>query len=213
MTFLKFLTTKTFVKQLLIAVVVFLVLVFITMLWLKRATNHGEQIEVPNLSKMSLDKVQETLDDMDLRYEVMDSANYNPDYPRYSVIEQVPKAGKFVKENRKIYLALNPSGYSKVPIPNVIGITRRQGEPTLLATGFKIGEITSRKYIAKDEILELRYNGKKINPGTKIEKTAIIDLVLGDGEGGLRSTDKEPELENTEIDNIDTDTDTDGGNE
>lgn len=206
MTFLKFLTTKLFVKQLLIAVVVLLVLTFLTMLYLKSATNHGQQIEVPNLSKMSLDDVKETLEDLNLRYEVMDSANYNPEYPIYAVIEQIPPAGKFVKENRKIYLALNPSGYSKIAIPNVVGITRRQGEPTLLAMGFKIGKVTERKYIAKDEILELRYKGNKITPGTKIEKTAVIDLVVGDGEGGLRSL-QEDELEEIEIEDTE-----DGGN-
>ncbi len=186
MTFFRFIFTKTFVKQLLFAIVALVILVFLLMLWLKSTTNHGDTIEVPNLAKMELDKVEETLEDLDLRYEVMDSANYNPDYPRYSVIEQVPKAGRFVKEDRKIYLALNPSGYAKIPVPNVVGITKRQGEPTLLATGFKIGKISTRPYIAKDEILELRYKGKKLKPGTKLEKTATIDLVIGDGKGSLR---------------------------
>ena len=195
MNFIKFLFTKTFVKQLLFAVIAVIILVFLLMLWLKSTTNHGDTIEVPNLAKMQLDKVEDTLDDMDLRFEVMDSANYNPDYPRYSVIEQVPKAGKLVKEDRKIYLALNPSGYAKIPVPNVVGITRRQGEPTLLATGFKIGKITTRKYIAKDEILELRYKGKKLKPGTKLEKTAVIDLIIGDGTGSLRPGDNTTDTE------------------
>lgn len=186
MNFFRFLFTKTFVKQLLFAVVAVVILVFVAMLWLKSTTNHGDTIAVPDLAKMQLDKVEDTLDDMDLRFEVMDSANYNPDYPRYSVIEQVPKAGKKVKEDRKIYLALNPSGYAKLPVPKVVGITRRQGEPTLLAMGFKIGKISKRSHIAKDEILELRYKGKKLKPGTKLEKTAVIDLVIGDGTGSLR---------------------------
>jgi beta-lactam-binding protein with PASTA domain len=186
MNFFRFLFTKTFVKQLLFAVVALVILVFLLMLWLKSTTNHGDTIKVPDLAKMQLDKVEDTLDDMDLRYEVMDSANYNPVYPQYSVIEQVPKAGKLVKEDRKIYLALNPSGYAKIPVPNVVGITRRQGEPTLLATGFKIGKISTRPYIAKDEILELRYKGEKLTPGTKLGKTAVIDLIIGDGTGSLR---------------------------
>jgi len=170
----------------LFAVVALVILVFLLMLWLKSTTNHGDTIKVPDLAKMQLDKVEDTLDDMDLRYEVMDSANYNPEYPQYSVIEQLPKAGKLVKEDRKIYLALNPSGYAKIPVPNVVGITRRQGEPTLLATGFKIGKISTRPYIAKDEILELRHKGEKLTPGTKLGKTAVIDLIIGDGTGSLR---------------------------
>ncbi|MFT5231486.1 PASTA domain-containing protein [Patiriisocius sp. Uisw_047] len=194
MNFFRFLFTKTFIKQLLFAVVALVILVFLLMLWLKSTTNHGETIKVPNLSKMQLDKVEDTLDGMDLRYEVMDSANYNPEYPQYSVIEQLPKAGKLVKEDRKIYLALNPSGYTKIPVPNVVGITRRQGERTLLATGFKIGKISTRPYIAKDEILELRYKGEKLTPGTKLGKTTVIDLVIGDGAGSLH-----PGSDTTEI--------------
>jgi len=34
--------------------------------------------------------------------------------------------------------------------------------------------------------LEIRNKGKKIEPGDELQKTAIIDLVLGDGSGNLR---------------------------
>lgn len=180
MSFIKFLLSKAFVKQLLYAVLVFVILTFLLLWWLKFTTNHNQQIEVPDLSKMTLDKVDEVLDEADLRYEIMDSANYNPDYPRYSVIEQVPKAGKAVKENRKIYLALNPSGYTKISIPKVVGRTLRQAEPTLLAVGFKIGKITKRPDIS-DQVLELRHNGKRVKPGDQIQKTSVIDIIAGDG--------------------------------
>ena len=186
MTFFKFLLTRTFLKQLAIAVLVLIILSFLILWWLRATTNHNQKIEVPDLAKMLLDDVEETLDDLDLRYEILDSANYNPNYPKYSVIEQIPASGKFVKEDRKIYLTLNPSGYRKVKVPEVVGKTRRQAEPTLLATGFKIGKVSYRPYIAKDEVLELRYKGEKVNPGTELQKTSVIDLILGDGSGSLR---------------------------
>jgi beta-lactam-binding protein with PASTA domain len=135
---------------------------------------------------MSLDDVEDILDESNLRFEILDSANYNPDFPKYSVIEQIPKSGKFVKEDRKIYLYLNPSGYRKVIVPEVVGKTRRQAEPTLLAMGFKIGKISYRPDIAKDELLEMRYNGEKLDPGSELQITSVIDLILGDGSGSLR---------------------------
>src|SRR5690606_23438188 len=119
------------------------------------------------------------LDEMDLRYEILDSANYNPDYPKYSVIEQIPKPGKFVKEDRKLYLTLNPSGYRKSEVPDVLGRTRRQAEPTLLAMGFVIGKISYRPHIS-DNVLEMRYKGEKLDVGTPLQKTSIIDLIVGD---------------------------------
>ncbi len=197
MTFLKFLFTKTFLKQLLFAVFGVIALSFIVLWWLRSTTNHGQKIEVPNLAKLQLDVVEDRLDELDLNFEILDSANYNPDFPRFSVIEQIPKAGKFVKENRKIYLYLNPSGYQKVMIPMVVGKTRRQAEPTLLAMGFNIGKVSYRRYIAKDEVLELRYKGNKVEPGDELGKTSIIDLVLGDGSGSLnRNAPEESETTN-----------------
>jgi len=185
MTFIQFLFSRAFLKQLLFAVLAGILLIFLIMWWLRVSTNHGQQIEVPDLSKMSLEKVEETLDDLDLNYTIVDSVNYNPDYPKYSVIEQLPRAGSFVKEDRKIYLYLNPSDYRLVAIPEVVGRTRRQAEPTLMALGFEIGEISYRSYIAEDEVLELRHEGRVIRPGDQLPKTATIDLILGDGEGSL----------------------------
>jgi beta-lactam-binding protein with PASTA domain len=195
MTFINYLFSKAFIRQLIIAIVLLIILTFIILWWLRMSTHHDQRIEVPDLSTMTLDDVEDTLDDMDLRFEIIDSANYNPDFPKYSVIEQIPKAGKFVKENRKIYLTLNRSSYPELVIPEVVGRTRRQAEPTLVAMGFKIGKISYRPYIAIDEVLELRHNGEKIDPGMRLQKTSVIDLVLGDGEGGLKQREKENDVD------------------
>ena len=153
---------------------------------------------------MTLETVEQELSNADLRFFIIDSANYNPDYPKFSVIEQNPAAGKFVKENRQIYLVLNPSGYRKLTIPDVIDKTRRQAEPTLKALGFKIGKITYIDHIGKDEVRELRHKGKKIQPGDQLQKTSTIDLVLGNGKGDYRDA-----FTNDTTDSDDT---TDGGN-
>ena len=180
MTFFKYLFTKAFLKQLLYAVLALIVLIFLLLWWLRSTTNHNQKIEVPDLSKMSVDKVEDVLDELDLRLEVLDSANYNPDYPRFSVIEQIPKAGKFVKEDRKIYLTINPSDYRKIKVPEVLGKTGRQARPTLLAMGFQIGIISTRPHIS-DHLLEMRHKGEKLMPGDEIPKTSVIDLIVGDG--------------------------------
>lgn len=182
MNFFKFVFSKTFLIQLILAVIVTVILGFLTLKWLDSYTHHDEKIEAPNLSKLQLDSVKIKLDKLDLRYVVLDSVNYNPDYPKYSVIEQTPKPGKFVKEGRKIYLKLNPSGYPKIEIPNLYRHTKRQVIPTLRSMGFKIGDITYKSDIAKDAVLEMRTKGVKIEPGDKVMKTTTIDLVLGDGE-------------------------------
>jgi len=186
MSFIKFLFTRVFIKQLLIAGIALFTCVILMLFWLKSTTNHGQKIGVPNLDRLILDMAEEKLAELDLRFVVLDSSNYNPNFPKYSVIEQIPEAGEFVKENRKIYLTLNRSGYVFLEVPNVIGKTRRQAAPTLVSMGFEIGKIEYSSYIALDEVLEMSYKGKKIRPGDQLQKTSVIDFVLGDGEGTLK---------------------------
>ena len=186
MSFVKFLVSKAFVKQIALAIIIVIALIFITRWWLGSTTNHDERIAVPNVKGMTLDLVSQELENAELRYFIIDSANFNPDYPKYSVIDQEPNAGKFVKENRQIYLVLNPSGYQKMTSPPIVGKTRRQAEPTLKALGFKIGKITYVDWIGEDEVRDLRHKGKKVKAGDRLEKTSVIDLVLGNGKGDYR---------------------------
>ncbi|UZH54436.1 PASTA domain-containing protein [Salinimicrobium tongyeongense] len=182
MSFFRFLFSKTFLIHLVLAVFAVVLIAFIILQWLDFSTNQDQRITVPNLERLSLDRVDEQLSELDLRREILDSANYNPDFPPYSVIDQVPLPGKEVKENRKIYLTLNPSGFTKVEIPeNLIRRTRRQVEPTLRSLGFEIGTITYKPDVAKDVVLEMRHRGQLLEPGMKLMKTSKIDLVLADG--------------------------------
>ena len=108
MSLVKFLISKEFLKQIALALVAIIVIIFFALKFLKVRTNHGDFVEVPELKGKTLDVVQIEINDNDLRMEVQDSANYNPNYPKFSVIDQQPEAGSLVKENRKIYLTLNP---------------------------------------------------------------------------------------------------------
>ncbi len=181
MSIIKFLTSKVFFKQLALAAVAIVVFCFLILKWLDITTNNGEFITVPDLKGKSLETVQIELDDNQLAMEIQDSANFNPNYPKFSVIKQDPIAGAQVKENRKIYLTLNPSGYRKVAVPAIMQRTFRQAKPTLEALGFKVGEKTYIDNIGKDVVLGIKYNGKNIKVGDKLPLTTKIDLVLGNG--------------------------------
>jgi len=181
MGFFRFLFSKTFLYQLLLALVAIMLLCFLGLKWLDFRTNHDQRIAVPNLEKLTLEKAKKVLEEKNLAAQVQDSANFNPDYPPYSVIEQNPKSGSFVKQNRKIYLVLNPSNYRKLKVPNVIQKTRRQAEPTLRALGFKVGKIIYRPNMARDVVLEMQHRGKRIKGDDLLMKTSTIDLVVGDG--------------------------------
>jgi beta-lactam-binding protein with PASTA domain len=182
MSIIQFLKSKTFFKQIAFAIVGLVVFFFILTFWLNVTTNHDQKIQVPDLHKLTITEAERTLKELNLDFKVIDSASYNPSYPKRSVIEQSPESDDFVKEKRKIYLTLNPSKYRDVTIPDLNGRTKRQAISQLQAIGFIVStKFTYVKDIGKDVVRGLRHKGKIINPNDKLPKNSIIQLVLGDG--------------------------------
>ncbi len=179
--FFNFLKSKTFFIQLGLALVLLVVLVFVTLSWLKDSTNHGEFVQVPDFAKLSVMEMRKTVEEAGLRYEVLDSANYNPDYPRFSIIEQNPAAGSKVKTNRKIYFTVNPSGYKKVTVPNIVQVTKRNASSMLKAVGLDVERVTYIDELGKDMVYYIKFKGKDIKAGDKLPKTSKIELVCGNG--------------------------------
>ena len=184
MSLIQFLKSKTFFVQIAIAIVGLLLFVFVLKFWLGVTTNHNQKIQVPDLQKLTLDEVDRMLKELDLDYKIIDSASFNPDYPKKSVIEQTPEAGDFVKEKRKIYLTLNPSKYRDVSMPDLNGRTKRQASSQLRAMGLNVGtNYTFVNDIGKDVVRGLRFKGKIVNEGDQLPLNSIVDLVLGNGRG------------------------------
>ena len=181
MNFLRFLFSKSFFKQLVYIGLTSGVLFFVVSFGLKIITKHNSYFIVPDLEGIPITALPSLMVEENLRYEVIDSTRFVPSLPPLSVISHLPDAGSEVKENRKIYLTVNPSGYRKVTVPNLIQITKRNAESLLKSTGFQLGEYTYQDNIGKDMVLEIQFQGKKIEPGVLLPKTSKIDLVLGNG--------------------------------
>ena len=177
----KYLISRVFLVQVFLAVLIIAVLGFLFMHWLTFTTDHGNEITVPNLSKLTEEQVEEKLDELDLDYVLLDSVNYKSDFPKFSVVQQDPLPGEKVKVGRKVYIKINSSGFSSVKVPDLIEKTYREAVPTLKALGLEEGTITYVPNLGKDMVLEMRYKGRNINPGDKVLKSSKIDLVLGDG--------------------------------
>jgi beta-lactam-binding protein with PASTA domain len=198
MSFKKFLFSFTFIKQVLIAMFIVCATLFLFMYWIGFTTNHGQEIVVPDLRKLTLEQAEDKLDELDLDYELLDTVDYNSAFPKLSIVNQDPNPGEKVKENRVIYLKINSTGYSKVRIPDLVQKTYRQAVPTLAALGLEVGDTTYIPNLAKDMVLEMKMNGKPIKAGQQVLKMTKIDLVLGDGKIGF----EEDELNSSENDSI-----------
>ncbi len=181
MNFLRFLFSKYFYKQMFYIFIILFVLFLIISFTLKLITHHQQYIQVPDLNGVPITALASIMNKENLRFEIIDSSRYIPELPPFSVIDHVPYAGSEVKTNRKIYLTVNPSGYQKITVPNLIQITKRNAESMINAVGFKLGEIKYKDNIGKDMVLEIFHMGNQIKPGVLLPKTSTIDLVLGNG--------------------------------
>ena len=188
---LKAIFRNPFIKLITVIVSIIVILILVLKIWLGYYTNHNQKIAVPDLSKMSLLKMKVVLEEANLSYKIQDTISFNPNYPPLTVIEQNPEFGEYVKENRKIYIKLNPSGYRKIAIPKLLGKTKRQVELELRSIGFEIGTFSYVPDKGKDVVRGLSFKGKRIKEGDLVPKKSKINLVLGDGNGSSENKENQ----------------------
>ena len=181
MKLIRFIYSGVFFKNIFYISCLTILVVFIVFFGLGFVTQHNKYVKVPELFGLKISKAIETAKNKSLSIIILDSAKFNSNYAPLTVLEQFPKQDKEVKKGRKIYLTLNPVGYKKIKVPNVIQITLRNAETLLSAVGFEVGELIYKDNIGKDMVLEIRHEGKKIEPGHALQQRKKIDLVLGNG--------------------------------
>jgi len=179
--YLKLLKSDSIVKHLFASSITVFIIFYFVFISVKIYTKHNRYIEVPSLSGLNIEDANKILKKKKLKSEVLDSSKYFSETPVNSILSQIPDAGEFVKKNRKIYLNVNPSDYQKVSIPNIIQITKRNAESILNALGFEVSGFQYVDNIGKDMVLEVLYNGEKMNIGDAITRGSKLELILGNG--------------------------------
>ena len=179
----KFIFSKTFLIQLVLAIIFVVVLGYAAMQWLDYTTNQGERIEVPNLAELSLSEVETMLKEKDLRYEILEDSSYSSEYLPYTVLQQNPAADSKVKENRKIYLTINSKVPPKIKMPNIINGSVKNAQLILKSYDLKLGQIKYVPDLAMNAVIKIYKDGDSLSVDELIEKGSIIDLDVGDGLG------------------------------
>ncbi|HPD64459.1 MAG TPA: PASTA domain-containing protein [Bacteroidia bacterium] len=180
MLIIDFLKSKIFLRNLLVFIIVFSVLIFSGLKFLKVYTHHGESLSVPDFKGSTIEEVEKICKEKNLRYEVIDSV-YVPDTRYFTVVEQNPKPFSKVKRKRKIYLTICSDTPPRVKLPDIIDVTLRQAVSILQSYGLKLGELEYVPDIGKNLVLKVKKDGRILNPGDYVSKGSKIDLVLGDG--------------------------------
>lgn len=157
----------------------FIIMILYFYVYLPQVTNHGETITVPNAVGMSFTELEDFLGNLDLRYEVSDST-YSGNQPPLTVMKQYPAAGAKVKENRVIYISLNQRMPPNVPVPNLIDGSLIDADAVLRSNELKRGKIELVRGPFQI-VTGMKYKGHPIEPGERVPKGSVIDLVVMDG--------------------------------
>lgn len=176
-----YLKTRQFYINLGIAIGSIIVIITIVFLSLGYYTRHGSGIPVPQLVGININQATALLDQQDFRYQI-DSV-YVQDKAPGTVVQQDPDAGTNVKENRTIYLTVVKQLAPDVALPDLTQDNYQTAKANITNYGLKLGDTTYEHDIARDRVLEVKFAGQVLKPGSKIPKGSKIDLVLGDGKG------------------------------
>ncbi len=180
MTFLKFLISKVFLKNIGIAIGIIAALLISTFIILNIYTHHGVSHPVPDFTGLTQDQFEELIKEKDFRYNIIDSVHYDGFVPG-AVVEQIPKAGSRVKKNRTIHFTINAISPEQVQVPNLTSYSLRSAKAILESYGLKTGALIYIPSEYTNEVLGQHYQGKAIEAGTSVEKGSVIDLLLGQG--------------------------------
>ena len=180
MRILDVLISKPVAKHIALAVVAVLLLLWITFRFIGCYTRHGDEIMVPNLIGVQASKINETDPEANFEFLVIDSV-YDEGYEKGVVVLQDPPASSMVKKGRKVYLTINSSQPEMVAMPNLVDLSLRQALNIVKSAGLKIGSLDYVDHFAKNAVLDQKYEGYNIQPGTMLQKGSPVQLIMGKG--------------------------------
>ncbi|THH37735.1 PASTA domain-containing protein [Neolewinella litorea] len=174
-----------------IAALLFLGLLFLLLrTGLNWYTNHGESMAIPTFEGMLIDEARALADANDLKIDVTVGA-FDPAQPAGLVVQQQPRVGSRVKNNRTVYLTILSDEAPDVVLPSLVGNYDYNQYVRLLKVKNLKYRVRERKFDARQEdgtILYLYYDGKKITDedlreGVKVPMGSTLDFVITERRG------------------------------
>ncbi|MGP1610095.1 MAG: PASTA domain-containing protein [Candidatus Cryptobacteroides sp.] len=174
----KGLKDNIYIKNILGIFIALLALIISSSIFLKVITHHGNKIEVPDFTNMTMSEAKYNAGINNIKVIVIDSV-YVRRMKKGAVYSQNPKPGSTVKKGRRIRLTINSITPKKIIMPNLVGVSMRQAHAELLSRGLNLGQLIYVNDIATNNVIRQLYNKKEIKPGMYINSGSNIDLVVG----------------------------------
>jgi beta-lactam-binding protein with PASTA domain len=178
MSFTRFLTSRTFFVNLILAAALLAIILFITMKGLEKYTRHGQSNPVPEFTGMLPAEAQKIAHQQNLKVEIVDSLFLENTEPGV-VVDQIPRPGHGVKQNRTIFLTINSTQPEMVTLPQLTDISFRQAQVLVENSGLQIGNIFYQPSEYDNLVLNVQIDSTDIRPGKQLPKGTSVDLIVG----------------------------------
>ena len=189
MKIIRFIFSKFFWINFLLASATLYGIFFYTMDNLDKYTNHNIKIEVPNLLGIQINNLNDTLEKLELRYEIRDSI-YSENHPMGTIIQQDPKPHSenfpnYIKPNRNLYLTIVKKQEIYKTVPDLMSNVNSKniGKSKLERLGFKV-DLEMKNHKDRDKVLEIRFEDEVVQAGRKLLKGSTLKLIYGSGDKG-----------------------------
>lgn len=176
----KSLTNKPFWVNLIAAIVLALLILFLFLKMLGWITKHGAYLKVPAVTGMSTNEAVKLLEKEGFDVYIQDSV-FTDEAKRGVVLKQLPDPNATVKVNRTVFLTVNRYIPPMIEMPKLEGLNLSFALRVLERNHLKLGDTTRKPDFAFGSVLEQHYNGMRITEKTKIQWGSRIDLVIAGG--------------------------------
>ena len=167
----------------LLAVIIGIVILVVLILWLRKYTQHGIEVDVADVRGLVQAEAEPILADQGLHLVVIDST-YSDKVPFGTIVDQDPKPMSHAKHGRAVYVTINATTKRQITMPDLQDISYRQAETTLRGMGFVVDTVYEYEPSAfRDLVLDVKCDGKSVPPGTKLAIGTKVRLVVGFGRG------------------------------
>jgi beta-lactam-binding protein with PASTA domain len=178
--FIGILKKRPLITSIIIAGLLLFIVLWSLFAWMENFTRHDEFVDVPDFMNMKSEQLEQFTSDKDIRYTIVDSL-WDAQKPKGVVLNQDPAPGTKVKSGRMIYLYTTAVVPPMIAMPKLEDLSQRQAQYICEAYGLKavFKEVDDPH---RGAVVNQMHNGKRIEPGSPIEKGQSITLYIGKGE-------------------------------
>lgn len=176
----KFITNKPFWVNLVAAIVVAVLILFLVLKTLGLITKHGAYLKVPAVVGMNTNEAVKLLEKEGFDVHIQDSV-FTDSAKRGVVLKQLPDPNATVKVNRTVFITVNRFVPPMLDMPKLEGQNLAFAIKMLERNHLLLGDTTFRPDFMMGSVLEQHFNGMRIPEKSKIQWGSRIDLVIGGG--------------------------------